>query len=61
MTCITIHNSPIHDECQTKLDETPNVHKGPKIGKIPKMVSTTIIKIVMQVIKLKSCKIPFQV
>ena len=33
-------------------------HRGPKMGQIQRKVSTTSIKIVMQVIKLKSCKIP---
>ena len=32
-------------------------HRGPKMGQIQRKVSTTSIKIVMQVIKLKSCKI----
>ena len=32
-------------------------HRGPKIGKIQRKVSTTGIKIAMKVIKLKSCKI----
>ena len=32
-------------------------HRGPKIGQIQRKASTTDIKIVMQLIKLKSCKI----
>ena len=32
-------------------------HRGPKIGQIQRKASTTNIKIVMQLIKLKSCKI----